>query len=423
MLGMQMQQSVKILQMSSAQLEKYLQELALENPVFEADIGAQPPPREIERFVKRTPRSASEESMQPDIYRPQRNTLRAQLQTQLGELRVDKKLRALAKYLIDDMDEAGYIIQSDEALAAQTGAGAEAVDRARALIQTMEPAGVGARTLAECLLLQLERMDGDYGLEKRLVREKLEALAAGRSDKIAKALGVTRARLNQALAIIRALNPKPGNGFMSEDETVYIRPDVYVIQNGDELEVVSADTYVSSLRLDPYYCALADTEDEALCQYLREKLREAKWVCKCVRQRGETMLECARMIAKRQKAFFLYGAERRVPLLLTDIADALGLSIPTVSRAVRGKYLWCKWGIIPFSSFFSRGVGGVGGDTRETICMHMSRLIAKEDKQKPFSDMRLSELLMIEYGTDVSRRTVAKYREELGIPSSQNRKR
>ena len=222
---------------------------------------------------------------------------------------------------------------------------------------------------------------------------------------------------------IQSLNPRPGSAFAGQDEPAYLIPDLAVVETEEGLTVVYQDSYTPTLRISQFYCKLQQqSTDQEVKQYLSDKIRQAQTVMQAVEQRRTTLLECARAIVRRQEPFFRWADAPLQPLRLTDVARELSIHESTVSRAIREKYLQCARGVYPLSYFFSREVGGAGeGNSVHQIKGRLARLVEDEDKAHPLSDQKLCQLLM-EEGCAISRRTVAKYRDELGIPSASGRK-
>lgn len=280
---------------------------------------------------------------------------------------------------------------------------------------------MGAAELWECLALQLERI-GETGPALTIVRDHLEALAKRHDRAIAAKLNITPAQVEEARRTIRELDPRPGSVFQRTEQIFYIQPDLTVEEQEGRLTVKSTRGERPPFRLSRYYQKLLkQSEDREVRDYLSEKLRQAENVLWAADQRGSTLLRCAQVIVERQSDFFRFGPEALRPLRMGEVAQELGLHESTVSRAVREKYLQCPQGLYPLSWFFTRSAGtgeGVSGTAARKLLL---RLIDGEDKAKPLSDQQLSEHMARE-GCPISRRTVAKYREELGIPSASGRK-
>lgn len=425
-LGEQMLLSMKLLQMSAAELDDYLRELSLENPLLEAS----PPEERSERHLSEV-RSAVTRSKTGEASLDETEYLRSasiydslagSVREQINTARVPELMRSQLLWLAGELDERGYLPEDAGDLRV-FGGSRQMYDNAVTVLQSFEPAGVGARSLSECLRIQLRRLGAEDGLTDRLCgTEYLERLARGQFNALSKELGVPVARLAQAKELISTLEPRPSNGFSDGEAVPYIVPDVEVVADGAQFIVRTADRYMPSYRVDGYYARMA--ADESLTaeerEYFTAKLAQAKWAVGCVDRRREMLTECAKALVSIQRDFFTDGKSALRPATMTELADSLGVHPSTVSRAVSGKYLRCKWGVFPLSRFFARELGpegGTGGELLDAI----KEIIAGEDVRSPLSDRAIAEKLASR-GLVVSRRTVAKYRDEACIPSAPARR-
>ena len=260
-----------------------------------------------------------------------------------------------------------------------------------------------------------------------IVDQYLEAVAKYRYGMIAKKIGCSAEEVRAACDLIRTLNPRPGEQYAVHQKTTYITPDLIVVENENGLEIVVNDDYFPSLKMSSYYIQLmqAEESDQELKEYLVGKAKQAKWVVRSVEQRRSTLVSCAQCILDVQKNFFKQGAGHLAPLTLSDVAHKLNIHESTVSRALKDKYMQCAFGVYPMTYFFSRAVHSVENSADETsaanIKILLKKLIDQEEKEKPLSDQKLCEL-MEKDGYVISRRTVAKYREEMNIPSTSGRR-
>lgn len=430
--------SVELLRLSTLELEGYVRELAQENPMVELeDAPAQPQGEGKDDLLGRLRwledndrqnwfyQKFSDEELDPlsrvGTSGGLEETLVSFLSRQLDRLRLEESEARLVRYLIYCLDDDGYLRTPLAELSRHGATSLSGLERALAVLKTLEPAGVGAAELSECLALQLERI-GETGPALAIVRDHLEALAKRHDRAIAAKLDITPAQVEEARRTIRELDPRPGAVFQRTEQVLYIQPDLVVEERDGSLTVRSARGERPPFRVSRYYQnLLKQTEDKEVREYLTDKLRQAENVRWAVEQRGNTLLRCAQVIVERQSAFFRSGPEALRPLRMGEVAQELGLHESTVSRAVREKYLQCPQGLYPLSWFFTRSAGageGVSGTAARKLLL---RLIDGEDKAKPMSDQQLCERMARE-GCPISRRTVAKYREELGIPSASGRK-
>lgn len=431
---------VELLRLGTQELDAYVRELAQENPLIEVEEGqtasAGPAPGRNElldrlKWLEDNDRQNwfyqqfSDEELDPlariGTGGGLEETLVSFLTRQLDRLRLDGETRRLVEYLICCLDDDGYLRTPLKELS--KGEPLDKLEGALAVLRTLEPAGVGAENLSQCLVLQLERI-GERGPALAIAQNHLDALARRHYRAIASALNVTQDQVEQARLIIRELDPRPGAVFQSGGHVQYIQPDLIVEEKEGRLTVRSARGDRPPFRMSRYYRDLLEkSEDREVRDYLTEKLRQAENVLWAAEQRGSTLLRCAQVIVARQEAFFRSGAGGLVPLGMAEVASELELHESTVSRAVREKYLQCARGLYPLSFFFSRraGTGGGDGPSGRAARALLRRLIEEEDRSAPLSDQKLA-LRMAQEGCEVSRRTVAKYREELGFPGASGRK-
>ena len=446
-LSPQMMQSMEILQMGSQELLEYIQDQVQENPVLEMEekYGKGDDTAVLQRkleWLESTDaqnRYYHQQDTEDDEKDPISNygtvdereeNLYLYVLSQLEVMDLEPELLPVGRFLVESLNQNGWLDESVEDLAEELGKPVEEVEKALAAVQSLEPAGVGARNLSECLVLQLQRRHEDSELAIRIARDYLDPLSKSRYGLIAKSLGVCQEEVRTACDLIRTLNPRPGGGFAARENLVYINPDLFVVNFPDHFELITNDYFFPDLNISGYYCRmLKSTEDNEVKDYLMGKVRQAKWVVHSIEQRRSTLLRCAECILELQEEFFRRGPGHLKPMCLADIAQKVGVHESTVSRTVRDKYLQCASGVYPLSYFFSRSLGAPAArpGTEENASSPdfakalLKKLICGEDKRKPLSDQKLCERMARE-GCELSRRTVAKYRDELGIPSTTGRK-
>ena len=343
--------------------------------------------------------------------------LAAFLRDQIQRLRLPKPLAALCQYLAELVDEDGYLAQEDIDGLAALKIPRALTEQALETLQGLDPPGVGARSLSECLLLQLGRRDGADPVAMDVAARFLPELGRKHYAAIARKLGVSPEAVRRAERVIASLEPHPGRAFQSAGPPVYIRPDVFVAELEGEWRVVLNDYYLPRVSVNDYYLRLLKSSDEKETRdYLRQKLRQARWLLDSLERRGGTLRRCAESILEAQRPFFSGDTDVLAPMTLSSQAEQLGLHTSTVSRAVRGKYLQCCQGTYPLRYFFSHSIGG-GEVSRQAVKQTLLLLIRDEDRRRPLSDQRLCALLA-DRGIRVARRTVTKYRLELGVESS-----
>jgi RNA polymerase sigma-54 factor len=346
---------------------------------------------------------------------------------QLEVSRLDPREVWIGEALVDALNDDGYLTETPadiaRSLSADLPVSEDDVARVLAFLQTLDPAGVGARSVAECISLQLAQLDActpGRELAIRIAGGHLQEMADRDLTGLQKRLGVDEDELHGALALIRGCNPRPGAAFESAPPE-YIVPDVFVRRSAQGWIVEVNPASVPRLRVNQGYAGLVSRSQDYAT--LRAQLQEARWLIRSLEIRGETLLKVARTIVQRQVAFLEKGEEAMQPMILRDVAEAVGLHESTVSRVTTSKYMHTPRGIFEFRFFFSSHVSGAGGEDISSVAIRarIRKLIADEPPGKPLSDAQLAEVLSRE-GVKVARRTVAKYREALGLATSSERR-
>jgi RNA polymerase sigma-54 factor len=343
-------------------------------------------------------------------------------QTRLSELTEEQRL--VAEMIIGNIDDYGYLKSSVEEMHAATSIPGETIEAVLRVIQTFHPAGVGARDLRECLLLQLERDGKQDTLEFRIIRDQMEALGKRRLPEMARALAVSVDEVQTAVRRIALLEPRPGRAFLPDTDQ-YIVPEVYVGQQGDDFVITTNNDQVPHLRISNTYkdlMAQADSSTEVR-DYIREKIRAGKFLIKSLHQRQQTILNIAKEIVKRQREFMEKGAAYLKPMTMVQVAEVVGVHETTVSRAVSGKYIQTPQGLFEMKYFFTSGIQTASGEDMSNTSVKgmIAEIFKKEDSSKPLSDQEVVQMLA-DRGIVIARRTVAKYRSELNILPSNLRK-
>lgn len=353
-------------------------------------------------------------------------TLKEHLQKQVGEITDDPKLHFLCSYLIDSIDDAGYMRGDTGKIAQRLSVDKETVEDALELLQTLDPAGVAARDLKECLVLQLEldvKLKGEKLEKASKVIANLELLAQKDFKKLARVSGCELTEVAEICELITTLTPKPGLQYGSDVSTSII-PDVVVMKKeGEWKSELNAEAMPKILLNSGYQAQMAGREGDEKT-YVNERVSRAQWLIKSLEQRARTIFKVSNAIVKFQSGFFDFGMESLQPMTLKMIAEKVGVHESTVSRVTNGKYMQTPMGVFEMKYFFSSAIGTTGGNmtvASESVRQIIKRLIAGENSAKPLSDEKLVKLLKDE-GVDVARRTVAKYREGMGIPSSSGRR-
>lgn len=454
----QLQQAIRLLQLSRLELELELNAALESNPLLdmeagdaaEADEADGTDPAEAAEAAEASAAEAPETDDQPLDLELERNEhrgtaldedgmepqdaevedLRDHLLWQLNLTPMSARDRAIAAAIIEGVDDDGYLSESDEsireALASLHAVTPEEIEAVRHRVQLFDPVGVASRSLKECLAVQLEVLDPatpGLALARTLVGEHLEALARQDRARLCQRLHVDEESFETALALIRGLSPKPGGNYASTSAE-YVAPDAYVRKVGGRWQVTLAPGCQPRLGINEHYASLIAKARREDANYLKGQLQEARWLIKSLKTRAETMLKVATSIVRAQEAFLEFGAEAMRPLVLKDVAEEVGMHESTISRVTTRKYLHTPRGTFEFKYFFSSGVTTVDGGAASATAIQamIKKLIGEEQPARPLSDQVLATELN-RRGINVARRTVAKYREALNIPSSNDRSR
>lgn len=430
-------QRLEILQKNTLELADYVRETALENPVLEIELPEVSVPahgreqgkmewlenNDVQnRWYHRQDNEGDEGNR---VSEQQGQSLKEYVRSQLPLQ--DEALEQAAEYLLESLDDNGWISESLEQLAVEGGIPLALLERALVQIQNAEPWGVGARDLRECLLIQLYRRPDADDIAAKIVRDFLPELAKNHFHRIAQELQTSQERVRRAVEQIKQLNPRPANGFSYAEPTDYIIPDMIAKWNGNGFDLRLNEVGNVRLNISSYYVQMQkESHNAEVITYLDQKVRQAQWLVAAVGQRRETMLRCMQTIMELQPEYFHSRKGSLRPMTLGDVADRLGIHESTVSRAIRGKYIQCPDGVVPLSFFFSRAAFGGKNETpaasEQKVKEQLRAVLKGEDPHKPYSDQKLAELLA-EKGCEVSRRTVAKYRAEMGVPPATGRKK
>lgn len=458
-LSRSMIQSAEILQMDVQELGEFIQQEALENPLIDLEemekgiarnrgsdeelnrsAGSDDFCRKLEWLsrideqnrVYYSEEHAEAEEKGPWNFAANEDDLHEYVMSQLLIHLNSPQDRRCMEFLVYNLDSRGYLSDDPAEFRAKLGIDEESFVRYLRLLQSAEPAGVGAGDLTECLQIQIRRRleNGLYDEEEAavltaLAAHDMEALGRRHFSQVADRLYLTVEEVLRYYGMLQKLNPIPGNAFSAREKLSYIRPDVTVVRFEDHFEVLVNDVYLPQVSVSQSYLDMMhrDQSDEVR-EYLQSKYKRVQWVQHCIEERTGTLLEVSKAIVRMQPEFFTKSGGVRVPMGLRDIAEDLGIHESTVSRAVKNKFLQCAWGIYPMSYFFTRKLpAGEAGEstTPEQVKNRIREIIGAEDPKKPLSDQKISNMLK-ECGMEVSRRTVAKYRAELLIPDTTGRK-
>lgn len=433
-----MQQSINVLQMSAYDLREYIEKEFEENPILEADFNL----IESKDNIDNTQLSKYLNDRYDENYNYQHNnedeasvfnfisdkkSLKDYLYEQLGEIKSDIKIKKVVSYMIESLDSRGYLENTLEEICSDLGIDEEKVQNALEILQSLEPCGIGARDLKECLLIQLKSKGILDEIIKEIVLKYLEYIADCKYNYIAKELKITPKEVQAYGDIIKSLEPKPSRGYYTGEEVKFIIPDAYIVKIGDKYNVIMNKDIIPNITINNLYKQeILNGKNKKEVEYVKEKVNDAMGLINDIEQRNNTILKLLECIVKKQKAYFENGQEYLKPMTLRDLADEMALHESTVSRAIKDKYILTSRGTVKIKDLFCNGIisSGINGEGVSTnnIKNKIKQLIKLENKNKPLSDQAICDLLNKEH-IDISRRTVAKYREELGIKSSSKRKR
>lgn len=433
-----MQQSINVLQMSAYDLREYIEKEFEENPILEADFNL----IESKDNIDNTQLSKHLNDRYDENYNYQHNnedeasvfnfisdkkSLKDYLYEQLGEIKSDIKIKKVVSYMIESLDSRGYLENTLEEICSDLGIDGEKVQNALEILQSLEPCGIGARDLKECLLIQLKNKGILDEIIKEIVLKYLEYIADCKYNYIAKELKITPKEVQAYGDIIKSLEPKPSRGYYTGEEVKFIIPDAYIVKIGDKYNVIMNKDIIPNITINNLYKQeILNGKNKKEVEYVKEKVNDAMGLINDIEQRNNTILKLLECIVKKQKAYFENGQEYLKPMTLRDLADEMALHESTVSRAIKDKYILTSRGTVKIKDLFCNGIvsSGINGEgvSTNTIKNKIKQLIQLENKNKPLSDQAICDLLNKEH-IDISRRTVAKYREELGIKSSSKRKR
>jgi RNA polymerase sigma-54 factor len=462
-----LQQAIKLLQLSKLELQEVLNQELLENPLLEESAEEIKAEEQAETEAQEKTEAAAEakpaepakekekdsfEEIDYDAYFqdyieygynprgmgeeheefPIENTLTRppnltdHLTWQLSMSDASPTVKEIGAFIIGNIDEDGYLRATDEEIAAAGGYDPKDVQKAIDAVQSLDPIGVGARDLRECLLLQLAFLEIENEMVEIIIRDHWEMFMQRHFVQLAKVLGIDMKTLEGIVEVIKHLDPKPGRKY-SNERAIYVEPDVYVHKVGDEYVIVLNEDGMPKLRINGSYRSMLNSmdskQDGETVNYIKDKIRSAVWLIKSLDQRQRTIYKVAESIVKHQREFLEKGIDFLRPLVLRDVADDIQMHESTVSRVVSNKYMHTPRGLFLMKYFFHSGIDSDTGEdiSSLTVKKKIQSYIEAEDPRKPLSDSKIMKILNDE-GINIARRTVAKYRDELNIPSSTDRK-
>lgn len=434
----QMQLSVKLLQMSNFEIQKYIEKELQENPVLDAEHKKQENEfvkdeidyKKLMKFLEYDEyRHASynkEEEVSPFNFISAKKSLKEFLKEQIIELQINEYTKAVCEYIIENIDKKGYLATDLDSISQELDIPIEKCKECLEIVQSLEPDGIGARNISECLKIQLIKKNSENENIFKIIDEYLELLADNKYNIIAKKLNITPQEAQEYGDIIKTLEPKPSRGFFTGEDTKYIVPEAYIRNIDGKYHIIMNDGSIPRLNINSTYKQIINSdEDKQTVKFVKDKLNSAVFLIKSINQRETTIYRILEKILEIQREYFDYGDKYLKPMTLKEVADCLEMHESTVSRAIREKYIYTDRGTIKIKDLFTTGISTVNNFedvSAKIIKARIAELIESEDKKKPLSDQKIVELLKKD-NVNISRRTIAKYREEIGIKSSSKRKR
>ncbi|OLP65272.1 RNA polymerase sigma-54 factor [Bacillus pumilus] len=412
-----LRQAITLLQLNGAELDEYIDQLSLENPLIER--------KDADSYQPVYHKKSQDRMAEP--YRTyQKESLQMYLKRQALDLKLSEQHQRIFQFMIHSTDSNGYVHEPVDVIAAVLEVSAEDVEAVLHQLQSLEPAGIGARSLQECILLQLRRKKERWYEAELIIEEHFLLFARKAWKEIAAKTGVSMKTLQAIQDEVALLEPRPGLHFSDEDEHMYIEPDVSISVMQDQITFELNQRAFPDIEMNEGYVAMIqERKRHEAYVYLKEKEQQYHWLVQALRQRKQTMSHVVREIILHQTDFFLTGKHKMKPLTMRRVADILHIHESTVSRTVKGKMMQTPYGLMEMKQFFQAKLEGHSLEEASsyTVKTHIDELIQTENKKKPYSDQQIVNQLQQTFGIHVSRRTIAKYREQMNLPSSTMRKR
>lgn len=437
----QMQLSVKLLQMSTFDLQEYVEKELQENPVLDSDYEKENKDkskdneinykeliknRSFDSYKSSNYESNGEEKESPLNFIAKQKSLKEYLMIEISDCEIKNDVKAICNYIVENLDSKGYLDNTVMDLAKELNVSPERIEHALSVVQSLDPSGIGARDLKECLKIQLIKKNISSPKLFILIDEYLEELSENKYSVISKKMGIDIKKAQAYGDLIKTLEPKPSRGFYTGEEIKYITPDAYIKKNGDEYIIIMNEDVIPRLTINNIYKQIITNEnDKDAVEYVKDKINSAMFLIKSIEHRKSTIYRVIEKVVQNQKAYFDKGRDYLKPMILKDIADEINMHESTVSRAIKDKYIYTNNGTIRIKDLFTTGLASF--DDKEDVSVNIIKkeikdLINLEDTFKPLSDQAICNILN-DMGRNICRRTVAKYREELNLKSSTKRRR
>ncbi|MGE6630111.1 RNA polymerase factor sigma-54 [Bacillus sp. NPDC077027] len=416
-LTQELKQAITLLQYNGTELMDYIDQLSLENPLIER--------KDTQSSQPVYHKKAKERIIEP--HRAfQQESLQTYLLSQALDLSFSQRQQRIFHYFIHSIDSNGYLHDDIQDMSEELDVSLEETEAVLHHLQSLEPAGIGARSLQECILLQLKRQPERNAQAELVISEHFFLFARKAWKEISAKTGCTLQKLQQIQDEVANLEPRPGLRFSNREQHIYIEPDVSISVHKDQITFELNSRSFPDIEINSCYASmLQERKRDETGTYLTEKHQQYNWLVSALKQRKQTMSKVVREIILQQTDFFLTGKHKMKPLTMKRVADALQVHESTISRTVKGKTMQTPYGLFEMKQFFQTRLEGHSLEEASgyTVKTHLSELIQSENKEKPYSDQKLTIRLKDTFGIHVSRRTIAKYREQMNIPSSTMRKR
>lgn len=442
-----MQQSIKLLQMSLHDLREYIDNEYSENPVLEINenisqeeiisnaVGETEEKYNYKKLLeelyldsynnKLEKTYVGDEDISPLNFIEKKKSLKEFLYEQLRDLSINHDVVGICEYIIESLDSRGYLEISIKEMSKELKIKEELIEKALNIVQALEPYGIGARDIKECLLIQSEKLNILDNTVEKMILNHLKNIADNKYELIGKDINISSREAQRYGDLIKKLEPKPSRGFYTGEDINYIVPDAEIKNIDGKLFIIMNENVLPRLMINKTYKKILESdENKETSEYVKDKINKAVFLIKSIEQRKNTLYKVLECVLDKQKEFFSKGKQYIKPLNLKEVAEVIGMHDSTVSRAIKEKYILTSYGTIKIKDLFASGILNNNDEDMATIKIknEIKRIINEENKSKPFSDQIISSMLA-NNKMNISRRTVAKYREELGIKSSSIRKR
>ncbi|WP_244834623.1 RNA polymerase factor sigma-54 [Clostridium sp. BJN0001] len=413
-----MKQKIEILQMSMYDLSEKIDAEFQENPVIEIDENY----KKNDDFMKMSEK-ITDEYVSPFNFIEKKKSLSEYLYEQIYEENIEKTYRKICIYIIDSINSDGYLKTSLEEIAEKTKRSKDEVLHALKIVQNLEPFGIGARSIKECLIIQAEKLLICDENMRKIINNYLEDISKSKFKPISENLLISEKDVQRYSDMIKKLEPKPARGFYTGDETEFVIPDAKIKNLDGNLIIIMNDSLIPHLSInETYKSILNEKENNETKKYIKKNLNKAFFLMKAIDDRKTTVYKILECLLKKQRDFFKKGKKYIKPLNLVDVSDTIGMNESTVSRAIKDKYILTEFGTIRIKYLFAQGFNNKADLSKNSIKNRIKDIIDSEDIKKPFSDQKIADILKKE-NIKISRRAVTKYREQLLIKSSHERKR